>query len=220
MRPSRRLGYRLDVGFEAQPNKLNLELKNHGELGVHLQARSLTVPGASLQLHDRRRRQARAIASEPGDVRPQPARSQRLLPPLCRLSERRPSRSRCTPTTTAAKLKLRLIDGGSHSRNGSHSPTVVNVADAYGPDRQVRLHGTEELTIDTRRNGGWYDIALTHPERHSFSYHLAGRLESGHSLTSDPQLGRSEARRTPRSLRAPGKAGGLTRTEIRGTRST
>jgi hypothetical protein len=48
------------------------------------------------------------------------------------------------------------------------------------------------LTIDTRRHGGWYDIALTSPGDPSFSYDLAGRLESRHSLTSDPQLGGSE----------------------------
>jgi hypothetical protein len=46
---------------------------------------------------------------------------------------------------------------------------VVNVADAYGPDRQIRLHGTEELTIDTRHTGGWYDIALTTGSDPSFA---------------------------------------------------
>ena len=56
VRPSRRLGYRFDVAFDADPGTLNLAVKNHGRLGVHLQARSLTVPGAPVQLHDRRRR--------------------------------------------------------------------------------------------------------------------------------------------------------------------
>jgi hypothetical protein len=70
-------------------------------------------------------------------------------------------------------------------------PVLVHVADAYGTDRQVVLHGTGEITVDTRHSGGWYDIALGTPSDTSFSYQLAGRLESGDRLTSDPQLGRS-----------------------------
>jgi phospholipase C len=46
VRPSRRLGYRVDVAFDADRRKLKLTVKNHGRLGVHLQARSLTVAGA------------------------------------------------------------------------------------------------------------------------------------------------------------------------------
>ena len=46
VRPSRRLGYRFDVAFDAEPRALRLGFENHGRLGVQLQARSLTVPGA------------------------------------------------------------------------------------------------------------------------------------------------------------------------------
>lgn len=68
---------------------------------------------------------------------------------------------------------------------------MVEAADAYGPDRKIRLDGVEEITVDTRHSGGWYDIALTTPNDTTFSYQLAGRLESATRLTSDPQLGRS-----------------------------
>jgi hypothetical protein len=84
------------------------------------------------------------------------------------------------------RLRLRLADGGGQRRR----PVVVEVADAYGPDRHIKLHGTREVTIDTRHSGGWYDIALSTPRDASFGYQLAGRLESGARLTSDPQLGR------------------------------
>jgi phospholipase C len=67
---------------------------------------------------------------------------------------------------------------------------VVEIADAYGHDRKVKLLGVEEITVDTGHCGGWYDIALTTPSDPTFSYQLAGRLESGAHLTSDPQLGR------------------------------
>src|SRR5262249_26488865 len=46
VRPSRRLGYRFEVGFDAAAHTLNLAIKNRGKLGVGLQARSLTVPRA------------------------------------------------------------------------------------------------------------------------------------------------------------------------------
>ena len=46
------------------------------------------------------------------------------------------------------------------------------------------------ITIDTRDSGGWYDISLSTPSDPSFSYQLAGQLESRARLTSDPQLGR------------------------------
>jgi hypothetical protein len=60
-----------------------------------------------------------------------------------------------------------------------------------GP-RELELDGgTAEIAIDTHHSGGWYDIALTTSSDPSFSYQLAGRLESGARLTSDPQLGRS-----------------------------
>ena len=55
----------------------------------------------------------------------------------------------------------------------------------------MRLRGGEELIVDTNHSGGWYDLALTTPADSSFSYQLAGRLESAVRLTSDPQLGLS-----------------------------
>ena len=67
----------------------------------------------------------------------------------------------------------------------------MHVAAAFGPDRTLRLRGDEELIVDTNRSGGWYDLALTTPGDSSFSYQLAGRLESAARLTSDPQLGGS-----------------------------
>jgi phospholipase C len=68
---------------------------------------------------------------------------------------------------------------------------VVRIVDAFGPDRTLRLRGGEELIVDTNHAGGWYELALTTPGDSSFSYQLAGRLESAERLTSDPQLGRS-----------------------------
>ena len=69
-------------------------------------------------------------------------------------------------------------------------PITIGIADAYGRDRRLAVQGTKVITIDTRHSGGWYDVALTTPSDRNFSYQLAGRIESGARLTSDPQLGR------------------------------
>jgi hypothetical protein len=68
---------------------------------------------------------------------------------------------------------------------------VVELADAYGPDRRLELHGDGQISVDTGHAGGWYDIALTTPSDPAFAHQLAGRLEASDRLTSDPQLGRA-----------------------------
>jgi phospholipase C len=165
-------------------------VRNHGKLGVHLQARSLTVPGAPYSYT--------IGAGDDLDVSlPNPGTYD--------LSLHGPNgffrHFAGSPATTlrvrtrgdhgTGRLTLRVVDGASGRAGRHRSPVILTVADAYGPDRHVRLNGTEELTIDTHRSGGWYDIALTTPSDPTFSYQLAGRLESGARLTSDPQLGRS-----------------------------
>ncbi len=185
VRPSRRLGYRFDVAFDAQPGTLNLAVKNHGGLGVHLQARSLTVPGAPFSYTIGAGDKLRAAVPNPGTY------DLSLHGPngFFRHFAGSPDtvvRVEVDTDHRAGRLRLRLADGGGHDRR----PVVVEIADAYGPDREIKLRGTREITIDTRRSGGWYDIALSTPSDSTFSYQLAGRLESGARLTSDPQLGR------------------------------
>jgi phospholipase C len=186
-RPSRRLGYRFDVAFQADPGALNLAVKNRGRLGVQLQARSLTVPGAPYSYTIGVGDKLAASLPNPGTYD---------------LSLHGPNgffrHFAGSPDTVIRvdvhtdqgsgrlKLQLRLTDRGGHHRQ----PLVVDVADAYGPDRQIRLQGTTVITIDTGHSSGWYDIALSTPSDASFSYELAGRLESANRLTSDPQLGR------------------------------
>jgi phospholipase C len=187
IRPSRRLGYRFDVAFDANPRTLKLVVGNRGRLGVHLQARSLTVPGAPYSYTIGARDALTAALPNPGTYD---------------LSLHGPNgffrHFAGSPDTVVAvdvhsdqgsgrlKLKLRLTGGGGHPRR----PVVVDVADAYGPDRHVNVQGTKVITINTSHSGGWYDIALSTPSDASFSYELAGRLESADRLTSDPQLGR------------------------------
>ena len=183
VRPSRRLGYRFDVAFDADPGTLNLAVKNHGRLGVHLQARSLTVPGApysytigagdklatalpnpgtyDLSLHGPNGF-FRHFAGSPDtavrvdvDTRP-PVRPAQAPAPAHRPWRPPPpaGRRRCR-----RRLRSRPADRGARH---------------------------EEITIDTRHSGGWYDIALSTPSDTSFSYQLAGRLESGETVDQRP----------------------------------
>jgi phospholipase C len=185
-RPSRRLGYRFDVNFDVDPQALALTIENRGRLGVGLQARSLTVPGAPYSYTVGAGDKLKASLPNPGTYD---------------LSLHGPNgffrHLAGSPDTAVAvdvhsdqssgrlKLKLRLTGGGGH-----HRRVVVDVTDAYGPDRRVKVQGAAVITIDTSHCGGWYDITLSTPSDASFSYELAGRLESAHRLTSDPQLGR------------------------------
>jgi phospholipase C len=185
VRPSRRLGYRLDVAFDADPDTLNLTVENHGRLGVHLQARSLTVPGAPYSYTIGSGDELTTSLPNPGTYD---------------LSVHSPNGffrhfagSAATAVAVAVhadhdtgRLRLRLTADGNHHR----SRVVVKIADAFGPDHHVPLKHSYEITIDTRHSGGWYDIALATPSDASFSYELAGRMESRAQLTSDPQLGR------------------------------
>jgi phospholipase C len=185
IRPSRRLGYRFDVALDAGRDKLELAVRNRGSLGVHLQARSLTVPGAPFSYTIGAGDDLDAALANPGTYdlslhgpngffRRFAGSADTVVGVEVHTDDR------------AGTLMLRLTGGGGHHRR----PVVVHLADAYGPDRHIKLTGAREVTIDTRHSGGWYDIALSTPSDAGFGYQLAGRLESDARLTSDPQLGR------------------------------
>lgn len=185
VRPSRRLGYRLHIGFQASGGKLHLDVKNQGSLGVGLQARSLTVAGSPHSYTVGAGRQIAVALSDPGSYDltlhgPNGFFRHFAGSPATRL------RVEEQGDHDLGTLTLRLIHG--HHRR----PVGVDVADAYAARQHLRLHGTREITIDTHHSGGWYDIALTTPSDPTFSYQLAGRLESRGRLTSDPQLGRTQ----------------------------
>jgi phospholipase C len=184
VKPSRRLGYRLDVDLSADAHGLKIAIDNRGRLGVGLQARSLTVKGgpwtytvghgdsitARLAHHGRYDLHVhgpngffRHIAGSPHTT-------------LGVETETHPG---------SGMVTVRI----SHNGHG-HGP-VVKVTDAYGTDHTLDLEGAREITVDTSHSGGWYDISLASPGDPTFAFTLAGRLEASGRLTSDPQLGRA-----------------------------
>jgi phospholipase C len=189
VRPSRRLGYQLEVAFDSDPHNLKLAIRNRGKLGAGLQARSLTVAGAPYSYTVGAGDKLTAALPNPG------AYDLSLHGPngFFRHFAGSPDtdlRVEVKGDHESGRLRLRIIDDGDHRGRRRKKPAVVAIADAYGRDRKVKVDGVEEITIDTGHSGGWYDLALTTPADATFSYQLAGRLESAARLTSDPQLGR------------------------------
>ena len=175
MRPSRRLAYRVYVAFEADPANLRLAVANPGRLGVHLQARSLTVAGAPYSYTIGAGDTLAVALPNPGSYDlsvhgPNGFFRHFAGAPATVLRVEEVAGPQETGT-----LRLRLNDGAN--RRG-RSPVVVDVADRYGTDHQIRFARTGMITIDTHDSGGWYDIALTTPGDPAFTYQLAGRLES------------------------------------------
>ncbi len=193
VRPSRRLGYHFDVAFDPDPQKLHLAIANHGRLGVHLQARSLTVTGAPYSFTIGAGDELAVALPNPGtyDLNlhgPNGFFRHFAGSPMSALEvEAHVERS-------LGRVRLRLTSR-SDRRSGGHRrhepPIAVDIANVYGRHHRVEVHRTREVTIDTRRSGGWYDLTVTTANDPSFRHQLAGRVESNGRLTSDPQLGRS-----------------------------
>jgi phospholipase C len=190
VRPSRRLGYQLHVDFEAGNRTLNLALANRGQLGAHVQARSLTVAGGPFSYTIGAGDAITTALPNPGTYDLSLHGANGFFRHFAG-SPQTTLRVEVRGDHDSGRLRVRIVN--EHAGSGRHTaPTVVNVADAHGHDRHVRVgHGSEELVVDTHHSGGWYDLALTTPSDASFSYQLAGRLESAGKLTSDPQLGRA-----------------------------
>ncbi|MHB1834945.1 MAG: alkaline phosphatase family protein [Solirubrobacteraceae bacterium] len=191
VRPSRRLGYRFDVEFEANPRTLNLFIANRGALGIGLQARSATVSGGPYTYTVGAGDRLAAELPNPGTY------DLSLYGPngFFRYFAGSPATQLRVGVFTDERpggLRLMVFDRGDRWGRRHSGPIAIQVADAYGPNRLVQLRGdAAEINVDTGHCGGWYDITLTSPSDASFSYQLAGRIESAPQLTSDPQLGRS-----------------------------
>ena len=175
----------MQLEFDADPSRLKIAFGNRGRLGVHFQARSLTVAGAPYSYTIAGGDELAVSLPNPGTYDLSLHGPNGLFRHFAG-SAATSLRVREHGDHDSGRLRLELINAG----RGGRSDVVVEVTDAFGRDRRIRLQRDTELIIDTRGSGGWYDIALTTPNDASFSYQLAGRLESRAPLTSDPQLGR------------------------------
>lgn len=183
-KPSRPLGYELEVDVRLADETLSARWANTGSLGAHVQVRSNSLPaapysytvgaGASLaadwalgaeydvQMHGPDgwyRRYAGTTAA--GDVRISVARDGR-----------------------AGHARFRL-------KNAGRAAVPLRLASAYGQGaQQVDLQPGQEKTVVLRTAAGWYDLTVTSGTDPKLVRVLAGRMRGGAPGTSDPQLGR------------------------------
>ncbi|WP_350224866.1 phospholipase domain-containing protein [Arthrobacter sp. fls2-241-R2A-200] len=74
--------------------------------------------------------------------------------------------------------------------NDGATGVTLTVTDAYGAGSQtVSLTRGEDKLVVIPTQGGWYDLTVTSAADPKLFRVLAGRLENGSPLTSDPQLG-------------------------------
>ncbi|MDQ4503071.1 phosphocholine-specific phospholipase C [Sinomonas sp. ASV322] len=182
-RPSRPLGYALDVDASLSGGKLAARWTNAGALGAHVQVRSTLLPagpysytigaGASLSA-------SWALGAEYDVQMHGPSGWFR----------------RFAGTTAAADIRVSVARDGAaaHAQfrieNAGSAAVSLKLVDAYGAGSQtLALNPGQAKTVVVPTQGGWYDLTVTSADSKLVRV-LAGRLENGHALTSDPQLGR------------------------------
>jgi phospholipase C len=181
-RPARPLGYRLKVDLVVSERRLAFTIANKGRLGVQLQARSNDVAGAPFSY---------TVGA-----------GRTLTPTLA--ARGRFDISFHGPNgffrRFAGSTKEPLLEVHGHREDGrlvlglhnrSDHALRVQVADAYGRDRTVRVraHDRRRMRVGLAGRHGWYDVLVTVGGHPAYRRALAGRFENGRPGTSDPQLG-------------------------------
>lgn len=183
-RPSRQLGYALDLEARLEGGKLSARWANQGGIGAHVQVRSNLLPqgpysytigaGASLDA-------SWVLGSEYDLQMHGPAGWYR----------------RFAGATAGADIRVTVgADGkAGHAQfriaNAGAAAIKLRLKDSYGAGSQsLDLNPGQAKTVVIPTQGGWYDLTVTSPADAKLVRVLAGRLEGGQSLTSDPQLGR------------------------------
>ena len=183
VRPSRALGYRLNVDLAVSSRALDFTISNGGRLGAQLQARSNDVAGAPFSYTVGAGRTLRpSLAADGGfDV-----------------SVHGPNGfyRRFTGTTHERFLEVRARRDAGYLEltlhNRSDHALRVHVADAHAGERTVRVsaHDRRRVRVPLAARHGWYDVLVTVAGHPHWRRALAGRVENGRPRTSDPLLGR------------------------------
>ncbi|MDP5226134.1 MULTISPECIES: phospholipase C, phosphocholine-specific [Arthrobacter] len=183
-RPSRRLGYALDVETKLSGGKLTARWANGGVLGSHVQVRSTLLPAGPYSYTIGAGASLDAVWD---------------LGPAYDVQMHGPAgwHRRYAGTTATADVRVTVAGDGAaaHARfrieNSGGTAVELRLADAYADGaRTLSLNPGQASTVVVPTRGGWYDLTVTSAQDPTLVRVLAGRLENAGSLTSDPQLGK------------------------------
>lgn len=183
-RPSRPLGYALDVDARIAGGRLAAHWVNRGTAGAHVQVRS------------------RQLAAGPHSYTVGAGASLDASWPLgsrydVQMHGPNGWYRRFAGTTSGPDLRVSVTADGraGHARfrltNAGSTPAAPTLTDAYGTAaRALTLRPGQSRTVVVPTAGGWYDVTITSSHDDGPTRVLAGRIENAGPLTSDPQLGR------------------------------
>ncbi len=182
-RPSRPLGYALEVDAKVDGGKLTARWANRGALGAHVQVRSNLLPAApySYTIGAGASLEATWALGEKYEVQMHgPAGWYRRLAGRTGGGDVRAS---VAGDGAASHAQVQITNAGT-------APVSLTLSDAYGSGTQsLALNTGQGKTVVIPTSGGWYDLTVTSTADPALLRVLAGRLEDGRPLTSDPQLG-------------------------------
>ena len=183
-RPSRPLGYALDVDATVDGGKLAAHWANRGALGAHVQVRSNLLPAGPYSY----------TIGAGGSLD-----ASWTLGATYDVQMHGPSGwyRRFSGTTASPDIRVTATGNGvaGHAQfrieNAGPAPAPLKLTDSYGAGSQaLELNPGQAKTVVIPTHGGWYDLTVTSSADPTLVRVLAGRLEDGRPLTSDPQLGR------------------------------
>ena len=183
-RPSRALGYALDVDATVASGALAARWTNSGTVGAHVQVRSnlLSAGPYSYTIGAGATLDASWSLGAEYDVQ---------------MHGPNGWYRRFAGTTAGTDIRVAVSADGAaaHARfriaNTGSARVDLTLADAYGNGGQtLALNPGQEKTVVIPTAGGWYDLTVTSSGDAALVRVLAGRLENAGPLTSDPQLGR------------------------------
>ena len=183
-RPSRPVGYRIDVAEQSRAGAVAATLVNGGELGAQFQARFLSpaAPPRSYTVGAGDQLSVEWPASGPYDIA--------LHGPNGHFRRFTGDRAQ---DPVEASVRTHLHRDLAVVVRASHGPATVTLSSAYDANwsrtMTVPAGSTREIAVDTRATGGWYDLRLTVKDS-AFVREFAGHLYNGRPSISDPAFGR------------------------------
>ena len=186
VRPSRRLGYSIDVDAAFTAATITLDMHNTGTLGAHLQVRSAigAILPSTYTIHPGRSLSGTWPTTHGYDLSVHgPNGYYRHFVGAAGRSDPQVS---VRPAGRDPSALLVTI------HNPGRSEIEIDLANAYHGHTQLRVPARtrRSVQVPTQSVGGWYDLVVTVAGDRTYERGLAGRLECGQHLTSDPQLGR------------------------------